>query len=396
MRHLILAMIVCAAGAISLGGCITQPGTPEPPTSARADRFDRSLAAAAEFLIARQAPDGAWRSELYGPFKDGTALTPLVVQALQCTSPTPARGAACRRGIDFLAAFAQTDGSIRPGFHGFSYPVYTAAGAVVLLSGEGAKHRQARDAWLAYLLERQLTENLDWEPADMAYGGWGYCPTLPRKPPVGQPTPPLTESNLSATVAALTALRAAGLTAGHPAVQKALRFCERCQNFGDEPTFDDGGFHFIYDDGVRNKAGSAGRDGQGRERFASYGSTTADGLRALLLGGLSPDHPRVRAARNWLSSHFSAEAHPGRYPPEREQLRSAVYYYYACSVAHTLRQPGHEENKPVREDWSNALAEQLLSRQRDDGAWVNPQGFIREDEPLVATSFAVQALANCR
>ena len=108
----------------------------------------------------------------------------------------------------------------------------------------------------------------------------------------------MTESNLSATVTALEALRAAGITASDPDVRKALLFCERCQNFGDEPAFDDGGFHFIYDDGVRNKAGVAGMDRQGRERYVSYGSATADGFRALLNCGLPRDHPRVAAARN--------------------------------------------------------------------------------------------------
>src|SRR5207245_5462282 len=119
--------------------------------------------------------------------------------------------------------------------------------------------------------------------------------------------------NLSATVAALGALRATGMADNHAAVRKALLFCERCQNFGDEPAFDDGGFFFIYDDGVRNKAGVAGSDKRGRERYASYGSATADGLRALLLCGLPSEHPRVRAARHWLVTHFIATIHPGPY-----------------------------------------------------------------------------------
>ena len=46
-------------------------------------------------------------------------------------------------------------------------------------------HRKARDAWLAYLRERELTEDLGWQPADKQYGGWGYSPRLPRKPARG-------------------------------------------------------------------------------------------------------------------------------------------------------------------------------------------------------------------
>ena len=41
------------------------------------------LSEAVSYLEGRQSPDGAWRSDVYGTFKDGTALTPLVVHALQ-------------------------------------------------------------------------------------------------------------------------------------------------------------------------------------------------------------------------------------------------------------------------------------------------------------------------
>lgn len=389
-----LLLLFCATAASCLSGCGTHPGTLDPAALARVDRVDRALATATRFLIAQQAADGSWRSELYGPFKDGTALTPLVLQALQAAGLSAERDAAFERGIAYMATFAKPDGSIQTGPHGFSYSVYTSAGAVALLSREGTKCVKARDAWLAYLRERQLTEDLDWQPGDREYGGWGYCPALPHKPPAGQPTPPLTESNLSATLAALEALRAAGVTADDPTVRKALVFCERCQNFGDEPAFDDGGFFFISDDRVRNKAGVAGSDRHGRERYGSYGSTTADGIRALLLAGLSLDHPRLRAGTAWLRAHFSPATHPGRYPPEREPLRPALYYYYADSVAQALRQTGLKELAGA--DWREKLAEQLLLRQRDDGSWANPQGFFREDDPLVATSFAMRGLAACR
>src|SRR5207302_5777658 len=131
------------------------------------------------------------------------------------------------------------------------------------------------------------------------------CHPLPRKPKPGEFVPPLLESNLSATVYALDALRAAGTPANDPAYRKALQFVVRCQNYPDDrnavdPTFDDGGFHFIDDDAARNKPGPVGRDASGRERFRSYGSTTADGYHALRLCGLVPDDARVAAALGWL------------------------------------------------------------------------------------------------
>src|SRR5205823_12631210 len=95
-----------------------------------------------------------------------------------------------------------------------------------------------------------------------------------------------------------------------PAFPKALVFVRSCQNFADDPEFadptlDDGGFHFIYDDPARNKPGLAGLDRHGRPRFRSYGSTTADGYRALLRCGSAGHDPRARAALAWLQSHFA-------------------------------------------------------------------------------------------
>src|SRR5205823_6176544 len=162
--------------------------------------------------------------------------------------------------------------------------LYTAAGSVEALSSPGCeKHAKSRDAWLTYLRQRQLTEQLGWDAGDKEYGGWGYSRGLPRKPIPGVISLPLIESNISAPTGALAALRAAGCPPDDPAVRSARSFVFRCQNWplerkADE-RFDDGGFFFIYDDPVRNKAGAVGTDAAGRQRFASYGSATADGLR---------------------------------------------------------------------------------------------------------------------
>src|SRR5262249_23455066 len=83
-------------------------------------------------------------------------------------------------------------------------------------------------------------------------GGGGPARALPRSPAPGAPLPPLTESNLSATVFALEALHAAGAGAEDGAFRKALVFVRRCQNCAEDPQereadYDDGGFFFIYD-----------------------------------------------------------------------------------------------------------------------------------------------------
>jgi squalene-hopene/tetraprenyl-beta-curcumene cyclase len=372
---------------------------------ARLEQIDRALARAAIYLMKHQDADGAWRSEIYGPFKDGGSLTPLVLNTLQSTPASRPHDVSYRRGVAYLTGLVKADGSIDAGKFGLSYPVYTSAGAVVLLSQpNNAAHRKARDAWLAFLRERQLTEALGWQPADKPFGGWGYCPVLPRKATKpGDFVHPLTESNLSATISALEALHAAGGKPDDPAFAKALVFVRRCQNFPDDPkqrdpALDDGGFFFIYDDAVRNKAGVAGKDRQGRERFHSYGSMTADGLRALLLCGQKPEDHRVKAARDWLEKHFRADVHPGKYAEGREVRRAAVYYYYCSSVAQTLRllKTPELQTEKGKVRWAEALVAELLQRQQKDGSWVSEATEFREDDPLVATCFAATALAQCR
>jgi squalene-hopene/tetraprenyl-beta-curcumene cyclase len=375
----------------------------EPTTSTRISRIDEALTRATQFVLKHQSADGAWRSEVYGPLKDGPSLTPLAVAALLRAPASKERDIGCRKGADYLAAMVKPDGTIDAGKFGIAYPVYTSAGAVVVLSQAGnERHRKARDAWLAYLRERQLTEERGWKKDDKQYGGWGYCPLIPRKPREGELAHPLTESNLSATVAALEALNVAGVKLDDPAFSKALVFVRRCQNFGDDPTqrdatLDDSGFFFIYDDPVRNKAGIAGKDRAGQERFHSYGSMTADGLRALLHCGRAGD-PRTAAAWFWLAKHFRADIHPGKYAEGRESRRSAVYYYYAASVARALHIIGTSELETEKGKvcWPEALADELLKRQQKDGSWVSDATEFREDDPLIATPLAINALASCR
>jgi hypothetical protein len=372
------------------------------PVLAKLLRIDDALAKASYFLISRQSADGAWRSPTYGAFKEGDSLTGIVVVALAQVGGREAGALeGCEKGAAYLARFVKDDGSIDGGAHGLSYPVYTAATAVLALSAPGMEsHRRARDAWLTYLRGRQLVEELGWQAGDREYGGWGFSSALPRKPAPGQPVPPLTESNLSATVFALEALRAAG-AADDPALKKALVFVEHCQNWRDDhrdTALDDGGFFFIYDDPVRNKAGVAGKDADGRVRFGSYGSMTADGLRALVACGLPLSHPRVTAARQWLVTHFRSDSHPGNYAADREPNREAVYFYYGASAALALRNAGEKE---VSADaravpWAQLLAEALLKRQRSDGSWSNSAVAVREDDPIVATCLAISALAACR
>jgi len=355
-----------------------------------------------KYLIARQSEDGAWRSDVYATFKDGTALTPFAITTLQEAQDagvrTRAIDVAIRKGLIWLTKLSRKDGTIDPGSDGLDYPLYTAALAIKAYSHVSAHDfLVARDGWVKYLKERQLTENLGWATADRQYGGWGYCRVIPKKPEPNMLAPSLIESNLSATVFALEALKAAG-ELDAKTVAAALSAVHRQQNFSTLRSIDspfewsrlmDGGFHFIYDDPTRNKAGMAFAEPQ---IFHSYGSATADGLRALTLCESQGDVGRIRQAKRWLEKHFQADTHPGTYAKAHEPNRDAVYYYYAASVAKAFRE--QRLMLPDGRDWADELSRELVRRQKPNGSWVNPVELVRENDPIVATCSAISALAT--
>jgi hypothetical protein len=90
--------------------------------------------------------------------------------------------------------------------------------------------------------------------------------------------------------------------------------------------------------------------------------------------------------------------HVGKYAADREAARASLYYYYGSSVAQAFRASGTGDfaqgSRHVH--WARELAANVLSKQRPDGSWINPAVGVREDDPFVATSLAIQSLAACR
>lgn len=358
---------------------------------AEATRIDRSLQAAQKYLLDRQSTDGAWRSTRYGLLKDGPSLTPHVAEVVYALAEFDTRSVnAAARAMSYLGMLVQPDEQLSDNVS-LVYPTYTAAGAMRLGIITGAAP-VAINAWSGLLRAQQLNESLGWRPADLEYGGWSYAITPPRRPVAGRQRGPWDWSNLSATTDALDALAISRKPDERDRVfTAALVLVRRCQNLSDDGSmtdarFDDGGFFFSPAEAIRNKAGPAGRDATGRERYRSYGSATVDGIRALQLCGVPVDDPRVIAARRWLQQHFSAERVPGDFIAANQDIRDATWFYYCRGAAHVLN------DRPA----VSAIVDALIARQRDDGSWVNSCSDGREDDPLIATPLAAAALLRCR
>ena len=407
-RRLTVAMCVFFCVGADLAGC-GKSGAPPPASAGPGDaqivaKIDRSLAAASRYLSACQSKDGAWRSQTYGALRDGPSLSPHVVTCLFFLPASPQQQAAFQNGAAYLESLADDAGGPRADVE-LLYPVYTAA-EISRMIGKGIlsdRGKAIHAAWLKYLRRFQMNESLGWQEADAEYGGWGFSPRPPIKPGGATIRGAWDWPNLSATIYGLAALRSAKTPPEDPAFRQALVFIRRCQNYSDDPNladarFDDGGFFFTPAEPIQNKAGAAGRDALGRQRFHSYGSMTADGLRGLLACGLPAGHPRVAAARGWIARNFSVEHNPGTFEPRNEWMRDATYYYWCWGLSHGLLHLGDRRiQTPGGEvDWAPELAAALLRRQQPDGSWVNSLTEAKEDDPLVATPLAASALAICR
>lgn len=373
-----LALAVALSGAIACtGACRREPPAPAPSPAAE---LDAALGRGARFLVARQRADGAIPSTTYAALGDGWSLTPLAVLALRMAPQDGGVADAYRRGVDFVATLAGPGGAIRE-VPEVSYPLYAyAIGALVLGAPDNRRHRGVHGKLLEALRGLQLSARNGWRASDASFGGWGYAPRPPIRTDAGGAfEDEALAANLSATVLAIGALVLGGVPLDDPALVAARGFVERCQNADT-----DGGFFFSPAAPDANKAGAL-EDGRPR----SYGSMTADGLRALLRLGRPPADPRVAAASAYLERRFDAARNPGDFPPVAEVRRASAYYYWAWSVAHAAR---HLSNAR----WAEALAAELLRRQAADGSWRNPASEMREDDPIVATSLALAALALAR
>jgi squalene-hopene/tetraprenyl-beta-curcumene cyclase len=177
----------------------------------------------------------------------------------------------------------------------------------------------------------------------------------------------------------LDALRSAGAPDSDPVFIAARVFVERCQNFDPQhPDNADGGFFFSTTEMDTNKAGQDGN------HFRSYGTTTADGILALLATGHSLTDPRVLAARRWLSAHHRDMEVPGFVGEAYQRWPRGLMFYYSGVSAKAFQ--------ALKVDAGSGVVEGLRKTQRADGSWANAENLVKEDDPLIATPFAVQAL----
>jgi len=320
------------------------------------------LRKAAQWLWSQQAADGGFHSQTYGLLRSGQSLTPFVLDALgdlgrEDGVPAPSGG--IDRGLAFIRKNTNADGALGMMDSATQdYPNYATALAVTAFV-EAGRPGWERDIapMVAHLRVQQFTEDHGWKHADPPFGGWGMGGPIHRPPDAGH-------VDLSMTRFVLEALRDAGVPSSDPALQRALAFLERCQN-------PDGGFSFSTVNLETNKAGET----NGRPN--SYGTTTADGLLALRAAGVADTDPRAAGAMKWLLNHHQPDRAPGFDGSPRQSWAAGLRFYYAAAIKRAM------PSLPVQ-----------LPPQRDDGSFVNSSNQVKEDDPLIATGFALRALVQ--
>ncbi len=323
-------------------------------------------------LKARQNPDGSLAPKLGGPGVTALAAAALVRNGYPATDPVVAKA------LSYLEKSTRPDG----GVYDKGLANYTTCLAILAFkeANGGGKYdgviKKATD------FVRGL-QNGEADPAALNYGGAGYD---------GKSRP-----DLSNTQFFLEALTAAGAAPDDPAVKKALAFVSRSQNlpgeFNGQPfaklANDDDKGGFVYNPLDQSNVKSDKRTAAGGLR--SEGGMTYAGLKSFLYAGVAKDDPRVKGAIKWIGRHYTLKENPG-------MGTTGLYYYYHtfAKAMDALGQDVFTDESGVKHPWRVELFDTLKAAQTETGGWANANGAYLENQPELATAFALLALSYCR
>jgi len=345
-RRAFLAMSAAAAAASAVAAC--RRPEPRPPEVAPEDA---ALARGVAWLQAQQGADGRFRSQTYGFFADGQSTTPFVALALL------AAGASAERAVDACVELRDpADGSTGFAAAVPDYPVYATALTASLLR---AVRPDAAGPSLAWLRSQQFRAADGWNSP--AAGGFGMGSRFALTPPQAG------HVDLSMTRRAVEALAGTDWDGA----DEARGFVAGCQSA-------DGGFVYSpVQPGLNKGAGGPG---------AGYGSAICEGILAVIALGATAEDPVIVQALEMLRRIHRLDANPGLEGGPMHAFGPAMTFSYRAGAARVFRLLGGPDG------WAGALTQSLLDEQRDDGSWANRSHLQKEDDPLIATAFALEAL----
>ncbi|WP_417387534.1 hypothetical protein [Gimesia sp.] len=346
------------------------------------------------WLEQQQEHSGGWQSKSYASLESRVATSALVMSTLvEPTSAGVEQKETINRGLLFLKSKIN-QGEIGQSVEAESnYPLYSISLMLATLNQfqpETTANRELRDALSRELLRRQRIMHSGRVSEGDVAGGWGPGSDSFYQGAAANP------ANISVTYFALAALSGAQRL---PLKSRfaALDYLQHCQVPADAAGA--GGFVFTFlSDHPLNKAGSQ-RSPSGKRYGVPYLSATCDGISALLACDVPADDRRVQTAIHVLPqlTHarlavlpLSAESLPAY------QKLDALFFYEAAATTRVWKQL---KERGVENSYLNARCHEILrtliARQQADGHWENPLPWMMEDDPLIATTFALQALHRC-
>jgi len=381
-RQVLQGMLGFAASGTFLGCDGGGASILDPASRARAEA---AMSAGAAYLWSRQQGDGLFGSDVYGTLRGGQSLTPFVLESLvglprRFDPVAVERDERIAWGLGALLGLRDDEGALGFADSTLDYPCYATG---LLLSCLGAvrpkdweRHAEPSVNWL---LGQQFRSENGWI-GHAAQGGWGMGTHAELTPPNAG------HVDLSMTRRVLQGLRAVGLSLDTLPLREARAFVARCQAANRA---------FVYspvEEGVnKGERPHDSLDATSDSPIASvslgYGSATCDALLALDSLGLGSGRI-AREGLAWLHLNHRVDRNPGVDGGPMALFAVAMRGYYRAATARCFARFGGPPN------WRAAMIEAIGAEQNEDGTWRNESPLQKEDDPLIATPFALQALGD--
>ena len=353
-------LFTCLAATLSCALCAGQK-----------EDIAAAVARGIRFLHARQAEDGHF-SDAQMP-----ALTALPLWAFVCGGEGGSEAA--KKAAAFVLKTQRPDGGFyvpKPGRGGSGLGNYNTSVCMSALFESGLAPTKAILDARTYIAGSQLTGD------DTMAGGFGYDRASRRR-----------YADLSNTSYALDAmrrteqledLRPRGQKRADVNWEQALRFVTNLQAAEGERA---GGAAY----NARTAQAGTATNRSGRVELRAYGSMSYAAMLSMCHAKLTRSDPRVRSALGYCTKYWTVDENPG--------MGSQGLYYYYDILARALSAAGVDELEQPdgrKINWRRELAAKLLALQRPDGSWANDNNRFWENDPVLATSFAVLSLSLCR
>lgn len=343
------------------------------------EEMKQAIARGNAWLASQQKAEGHWDDPELPAFS-ALALTAAVRDPNLKLGERPAH---VKKGFDWLLANQKEDG----GIYNRGLTVYNTATAITALVSAGDEAYEP-----AIVKARKHLINNQWDTDEKGKvdgpndGGIGYGSKNDR-------------SDMSNTYLAIEALALSkkviedGKHGDQPDLDwgAAVSFLSRCQNLEETNSSDwasndeknKGGF--VY--GPNESKAETEKLPNGKTPLRSYGSISYAGLLSLVYAEVSADDQRVVAVKEWLGKNYTLKENPG--------MGEQGLYYYFNVMSKALAASGIDQlalEDGGKADWRRELCEALLSKQREDGSWVNDNGRWMESNSVLTTAYTVIAL----